>query len=106
VAISLGAGIFAGRLRDILIVIVVIRTQTTTTMTTKQPKGGETRKMSGIESNIVPFVSTIGFGSIAGFLAFYITILNIKPILYFGVDRDRTTKTTSKSTTGTRRKRK
>jgi hypothetical protein len=64
--------------------------------------------MNGIESSIMPFVSTIGFGGIAGFLAFYITILNIKPILYFGVDRDRTTKTTSKSTTGTgtRRKRK
>ena len=38
-------------------------------MTTKQPKKvGENRKMSGIESNILPFVSTIGFGGIAGFL--------------------------------------
>jgi uncharacterized membrane protein (Fun14 family) len=41
-------------------------------MTTKrqqQPKKGVgNRKMSGIESNIMPFVSTIGFGGIAGFL--------------------------------------
>ena len=41
-------------------------------MTTKrqqQPKkGGGNRKMSGIESSIMPFVSTIGFGGIAGFL--------------------------------------
>ena len=35
---------------------------------TKQPKGGGNRKMSGIESSIMPFVSTIGFGGIAGFL--------------------------------------
>jgi uncharacterized membrane protein (Fun14 family) len=30
------------------------------------PEGN--RKMSGIESSIMPFVSTIGFGGIAGFL--------------------------------------
>src|SRR6266480_5293587 len=39
------------------------------TMTIKQPKkGGGNRKMSGIESNIMPFVSTVGFGGIVGFL--------------------------------------
>jgi uncharacterized membrane protein (Fun14 family) len=41
-------------------------------MTTKwqlQPKGGgNSKEMSGIEGNIMPFVSTIGFGGIAGFL--------------------------------------
>jgi uncharacterized membrane protein (Fun14 family) len=41
-------------------------------MTTKrqqQPKKrGGNRKMSGIENSIMPFVSTIGFGGIAGFL--------------------------------------
>jgi uncharacterized membrane protein (Fun14 family) len=31
-------------------------------------KVGGNKKMSGIESNIMPFVSTIGFGGIAGFL--------------------------------------
>src|SRR6266487_5019630 len=42
---------------------------TTTTKRQQQPKkGGGNRKMSGIESNIVPLVSTIGFGGIAGFL--------------------------------------
>src|SRR6266480_2557384 len=39
------------------------------TMTIKQPKkGGGNRKMSGIENSIMPLVSTIGFGGIAGFL--------------------------------------
>ena len=40
-------------------------------MTTKQQqpkKGGGNRNMINIESDIMPFVSTIGFGSIAGFL--------------------------------------
>jgi uncharacterized membrane protein (Fun14 family) len=41
-------------------------------MTTKrqqQPKKvGGNRTMNGIESNIMPFVSTVGFGGIAGFL--------------------------------------
>jgi uncharacterized membrane protein (Fun14 family) len=40
-------------------------------LTTKRQhtkKGGENRTMSGIESNIMPFVSTIGFGGIVGFL--------------------------------------
>src|SRR6266496_4538213 len=42
---------------------------TTTTKRQQQPKkGGGNRKMSGIESNIMPFVSTVGFGGIAGFL--------------------------------------
>jgi uncharacterized membrane protein (Fun14 family) len=43
------------------------------TMKTKRqqhPKkiGGTNKKMNGIETNIMPFVSTIGFGGIAGFL--------------------------------------
>jgi uncharacterized membrane protein (Fun14 family) len=34
-----------------------------------QPKKrGNSKEMSGIESNIMPFVSTIGFGGIVGFL--------------------------------------
>jgi uncharacterized membrane protein (Fun14 family) len=41
-------------------------------MTTKRRQqskgGGGNRKMSGIENSIMPFVSTIGFGGIAGFL--------------------------------------
>jgi hypothetical protein len=40
-------------------------------LTTKRQhtkKGGENRTMSGIENNIMPFVSTIGFGGIMGFL--------------------------------------
>jgi uncharacterized membrane protein (Fun14 family) len=66
VAILPGAGIFGGRLKDILVVIVV---KTETTKRQQQPKkGGGNRKMSGIESSIMPFVSTIGFGGIAGFL--------------------------------------
>jgi uncharacterized membrane protein (Fun14 family) len=36
--------------------------------TTSVKKLGGNKKMSGIESNIMPFVSTIGFGGIAGFL--------------------------------------
>jgi uncharacterized membrane protein (Fun14 family) len=68
VAISLGAGIFGALLKDTL-VIIVIRTEATTTKRQQQPKkGGGNRKMSGIESSIMPFVSTIGFGGIAGFL--------------------------------------
>jgi uncharacterized membrane protein (Fun14 family) len=69
VAILPGAGIFGGRLKDILVVIVV-KTQTVlTTRGQQQPKkGGGNRKMSGIESSVMPFVSTIGFGGIAGFL--------------------------------------
>jgi uncharacterized membrane protein (Fun14 family) len=40
-----------------------------TTTTKQQPKkGGGNKKMSGIESNILPLASTVGFGSIAGFL--------------------------------------
>jgi hypothetical protein len=54
VAISLGAGIFGGQLKDILVIVVKIQTAA--------KKGGGDRKMSGIESNIMPFVSTIGFG--------------------------------------------
>jgi uncharacterized membrane protein (Fun14 family) len=38
-------------------------------MRQQQPKKvGGNRKMSGIESSVMPFVSTIGFGGIAGFL--------------------------------------
>jgi uncharacterized membrane protein (Fun14 family) len=33
-----------------------------------QKKRGGNRKMSGIENSIMPFVSTIGFGGLAGFL--------------------------------------
>jgi uncharacterized membrane protein (Fun14 family) len=71
VAISPGAGISGGQLKDILLVAKIKTTTATTTTTTKrqqQPKGGGNRKMSGIESSIMPFVSTVGFGGIAGFL--------------------------------------
>jgi hypothetical protein len=63
VAIFPGAGISNEQLKDILIVIVA-----KIWSTKRQPKGGGNRKMSGIESNIMPFVSTVGFGSIAGFM--------------------------------------
>jgi uncharacterized membrane protein (Fun14 family) len=43
-------------------------------------KGGGNRKMSGIESSIMPFVSTIGFGGIVGFLIGF-TIKRIMKIL-------------------------
>ena len=53
-------------------------------MTTKgwqrPEKVGGNRKMSGIESNIMPFVSTIGFGGIVGFLIGF-TIKRIMKIL-------------------------
>jgi hypothetical protein len=47
-------------------------TITTTTKRQQQPKGGRNRKMSGIESNIISFASTIGFGGIAGFLVGFV----------------------------------
>jgi hypothetical protein len=71
VAISPGAVIFGWQLKDILLVAKIKTTTApmTTTKRQQQPKGvGGNRKMSGIESNITPFVSTIGFGGIAGFL--------------------------------------
>jgi uncharacterized membrane protein (Fun14 family) len=52
-------------------------------MTTKrqqQPKGGGNRKMNGIESSVMPFVSTVGFGGIVGFLIGF-TIKRIMKIL-------------------------
>jgi uncharacterized membrane protein (Fun14 family) len=83
VAIFLGAGIFGERLKDILVAIVA---KTQTTPTTKQQqlkKGGGNRKMNGIESNIMPFVSTIGFGGIAGFLVGFALkrIMNILAVI-------------------------
>ena len=54
-------------------------------MTTKrqqQPKkGGGNRKMNGIESSVMPFVSTVGFGGIVGFLIGF-TLKRIMKILY------------------------
>jgi hypothetical protein len=43
--------------------VIVVKTETTkTTKRQQQPKKvGENRKMSGIESSFMPFVSTIGF---------------------------------------------
>jgi uncharacterized membrane protein (Fun14 family) len=43
-------------------------------LTTKRrpKKAGVNRKMSGIESSVMPFVSTIGFGGIAGFLVGFV----------------------------------
>jgi uncharacterized membrane protein (Fun14 family) len=52
-------------------------------MTTKrqqQPKGGGNRKMNGIESSVMPFVSTVGFGGIVGFLIGF-TLKRIMKIL-------------------------
>jgi metal-responsive CopG/Arc/MetJ family transcriptional regulator len=36
--------------------------------TSAAKKVGENRKMSGIEGSVMPFVNTIGFGGIVGFL--------------------------------------
>jgi uncharacterized membrane protein (Fun14 family) len=52
-------------------------------MTTKrqqQPKGGGNRKMNDIESSVMPFVSTVGFGGIVGFLIGF-TLKRIMKIL-------------------------
>jgi uncharacterized membrane protein (Fun14 family) len=50
--------------------LVVVKTQTITiTKLRQQPKkGGGNKEMNGIESSIMPLVSTVGFGGVAGFL--------------------------------------
>jgi uncharacterized membrane protein (Fun14 family) len=68
VAISLGAGISEGQLKDTLVVIAKEQTVLTTRWRQRPKKVGGNKKMSGIESSVMPFVSTIGFGGIAGFL--------------------------------------
>ena len=66
-AILPGAGISGGQLKDILVVIAKEQTVLTTRWRQQPKKVGGNRKMSGIESNIMPFVSTIGFGGIVDF---------------------------------------
>jgi hypothetical protein len=59
------------------VVVIATKTWAMTTITTttnrqQQPKGGRNGKMTGIESNIISFASTIGFGGIAGFLVGFV----------------------------------
>jgi hypothetical protein len=68
VAISPGAGISGGQLKDILVVIAKAQTVLTTKWRQQPKKVGGNRKMNGIESSVMPFVSPVRFGGIAGFL--------------------------------------
>jgi uncharacterized membrane protein (Fun14 family) len=67
VAISPGAGISEGQLK-----VILVGAKAQTVLTTKRrqrpKKVGGNKKMNGIENSVMPFVSTVGFGGIAGFL--------------------------------------